>query len=217
MLFASLATLAVGCKPTPSLLDTHEEDQGTDSNPGETGQDTGAQDTGPFDTGTPAECRPTRTLDEGPNFRANAPERKDLRTLDEQGTSLLLRLQVRSTADCALLPGTTIELWQCQQDGLYDMLSEEMHYRCRVQTGDYGRVELITLRPPSYGEPDKRIQAHIHLKVTHPEHEPLITQLRFVNDPDDNGSTPAGLYLDPEVLEDGSQEARFMLALRPLA
>ena len=214
LLFASLATVAVGCKPTPTLLDTHEELDPGDS---EGGQDTGTQDTGPFDTGTPEECRPTRSSDEGPYFRADAPDRKDLRTMDEEGTALVLRLQVRSAADCALLPGTVIELWHCQQNGLYDMMSETFHYRCKVQTGDYGRVEITTLRPPSYGEPDKRIQAHIHLKVSHPDHEPLITQLRFVNDPDDNGTTPATLYLDPEVLEDGSEEDRFMLALSPPA
>lgn len=222
LLYASLATLAVGCKPTPSLLDTHEEgdatDSGKDTAPQDTGpQDTDPPDTGPFDTGSPQECRPTRSMGEGPNFRVEAPDRTDLRVLGDEGTTLLLRLQVRSTLACELLPGTSIEIWHCQPDGLYDMETDEMRYRCKVETGEYGRVEITTLRPPSYGAPDSRIQAHIHLKVSHPDHQTLITQLRFLNDPDDNGTTPANLYLDPQVQADGSEEVRFMLALSPLA
>ena len=215
LLLASVATLAVGCSPTPSLLDTHQDTDPLDSDPSETGMDTGPQDTGPFDTGAPEDCGVTASLDSGPFFRPDAPDRTDLRTLDEEGVILSLRFQVRSAADCALLPGTSLELWHCQRDGMYDMQSEEMHYRCKVTTGEFGRVVITTLRPPGYGDPDNRIQAHLHLKLIHPEHTTLVTQLRFANDPDDDGSTPASLYLDPTVLEDGSEDVSFVFSLSP--
>ena len=73
LLLASVATLAVGCSPTPSLLDTHQDTDPLDSDPSETGMDTGPQDTGPFDTGAPEDCGVTASLDSGPFFRPMHP------------------------------------------------------------------------------------------------------------------------------------------------
>ena len=214
ILSSGLALMALACTPTPSVKDDH--DSGADSDgPDHTGE-TG-DTAGPEDTGTPweDECFPTQPADAGPFYRENAPARTDLRTLGETGTELRLDLQVRTAADCTVVEGAVVELWHAQQDEIYDMTTDDLHYRTKLVSDDRGRLSIVTLRPPNYGTEDGNlIGAHIHVKIEAEGHLPLFTQLRFVGD-DYNGNFPVELQLDPTTADDGAQEAEFVFFLMP--
>ncbi|MED5372950.1 MAG: hypothetical protein VX899_18160 [Myxococcota bacterium] len=212
LIHASLASLGAaalsGCAPggrgEPSLL--------------------GLREPPPLDTGgwgdtaleTPGSCSDTPAFAEGPYYRDDAPVRADLRTAGETGTVLRLQMEVRSARDCRLLPDAIVDFWHVMQTGVYDLETEDMHYRCRLRTGYDGRVEVTTLKPISYyTDTGKLMPAHFHMKVTADGHEALTTQLRFLNDPDDDGQLPTELMLNPSTAADGSLDASFTFVLEP--
>ena len=212
LLVHGAALLALGCTPTPNLADTHDDtDAGNADDTDETGHTGETGDTGEL----PDECLVTEPMGEGPYFRANAPERTDLRTLGEEGVVLRLAGRVRSALDCRALQGATVEIWHAQMDGIYDMQSATMHYRCTLTTDDKGRFAITTFHPPSYGEDTDPIQSHLHVWVKHPDHEDIVTQLRFAGDPNDDGMAPAELLLAVETNEDGSEDMSFVFAMAP--
>ena len=213
LLVHGAALLALGCTPTPKLTDTHDTDRNTDDTEGGHTGETG--DTGEL----PDECLPTALMDAGPYYRADAPARTDLRTLGEEGVILRLAGRVRSSLDCRPLEGATVEIWHAQMDGLYDMQTNDMHYRTTLTTADKGRFDITTFHPPSYGADDAEgdlIQSHFHVWIRHPEHEELVTQLRFAGDPNDDGMTPLELLLEVETNEDGSEDMSFVFAMVPV-
>lgn len=161
-------------------------------------------------------CEVTGAFAEGPFYQSGAPARVDLRTAGEVGTTLVLDFVVRGGRDCRLLSDAVVDLWHVMQTGLYDLEGTEMHYRCKVQTGFDGRVQITTLKPISYyTETGKLMPAHFHIKVSAAGHDTVTTQLRFANDPDDDGQVPAELLLTPSTASDGSQQADFVFTLKP--
>ncbi len=172
-------------------------------------------DTGWEDTGVaPDACSTTTPFAEGPYFRSSAPDRTDLRVSSDDGTVFHLTLVVRSAADCLPLPGALIELWHCNPDGDYDMATSDLNYRCRLRTDFAGEVTLTTFKPVAYPLDDIRwMPRHFHLKVAAAGHDSLTTQLRFTDDPYDDGTLPASLMLTPTPLADGSESTTFVLVL----
>ena len=178
--------------------------------------DTGLLDTAWSDTGVEevSACEVTGNFAEGPFYKDGAPSRVDLRTAGELGTDLRMTLVVRSARDCSLLADAQVDLWHVMQTGLYDLDGADMHYRCNVQTGFDGRVEITTLRPISYyTETGKLMPSHFHLKVSAQGHKTVTTQLRFADDPDDDGQVPPELMLETTTASDGTQETTYVITL----
>jgi protocatechuate 3,4-dioxygenase beta subunit len=107
-------------------------------------------------------CAPTAPDMLGPFYKPNAPERA------RTGTGIVVTGAVRSSRDCAALPGARVEWWSADERGEYrDELRATQH------TDAQGRFTYETVSPGRYpGRPP-----HIHVRITAPNHKPLITQL----------------------------------------
>jgi protocatechuate 3,4-dioxygenase beta subunit len=108
------------------------------------------------------------------------------------GTSLALRGSV-SDLEGRPIPRATIDVWQVQPNGLYDIEEDHRKRNLRGQfvTDDRGRYEIRTVRPVDYTIPDdgpvgEMLEAtgrpswrpaHIHLKVAAPGFKTLVTHV----------------------------------------
>ena len=72
---------------------------------------------------------PTTTDILGPFYRPGAPLRKNLNPPDFNGDILHLSGTVFKEDGKTPMSNCLIEIWQCQQDGLYDNVSDEFLYR----------------------------------------------------------------------------------------
>jgi protocatechuate 3,4-dioxygenase beta subunit len=128
----------------------------------------------------PVNCVPTQPDGEGPYFAEGAPFREQIAPTAADGERLVVTGSVYAliSGRCQPLPGAVIDVWQVGLDGQYD-LTDQFNYRGKVESADDGSYRFETVMPPPYeGRP-----AHIHLKINHPDAQPLTTQLYFEGDP----------------------------------
>jgi protocatechuate 3,4-dioxygenase beta subunit len=113
--------------------------------------------------GAPAapRCQPTRQDAAGPFERASPPRRGRI------GTGHVLTGVVLSALDCRPIRGATVELWQSNAAGRYTRAGSGT-----VVTTRSGRFRFEGPYPPSY----EGRQPHIHLRVSVPSHETLLTR-----------------------------------------
>ena len=115
----------------------------------------------PAGTAYGGECSPTAPDQLGPFYKPGAPERSAV------GSGYALRGFVRSSRDCAIIPGARIELWLAGPGGAYD----DAH-RATIIADAQGAYRFESDPPPPYfGRPP-----HIHLRVSASGHETLVTQ-----------------------------------------
>ncbi len=121
------------------------------------------------------ECRDaddvTPAQTEGPYFKANSPERTNIRA-DASGTKLLLAGTVVTT-DCKPVARALVDFWQCDANGSYD--NSGFAFRGHQYTDAQGRYQLDTVVPGIYPGRTR----HIHVKVQAPGGRVLTTQLYF--------------------------------------
>lgn len=166
---------------------------------------------------------------EGPYYVPGAPELSARcvlpRRADEPGTPLLFQGQVRAV-DGTALGGAHIELWHADDDGYYSQFADglgipEWNLRGTVVADDEGRFAIDTIQPAPYAIPMDGATgqmtvaagwspfrpAHLHLKVSHPDHLLITSQLYFVGgqytDDDIAQATKPELMLDPTPRTDG--------------
>lgn len=108
-----------------------------------------------------ATCAPTEEDALGPFYKPNAPVRSSV------GKGYVLQGGVRSSKDCAAVPGAMIEHWLAGPDGGYD---DARRATIIAEASGAYRFE-ISLPPPYYGRPP-----HIHLRVSAKGFKTLITQ-----------------------------------------
>ncbi len=140
---------------------------------------------------------------EGPFYRPGAPLVAPPVALcadDEPGEVLFVSGQVRSAADGRPLPGALLDVWQTSQAGLYeheDPGQPDWNLRRRFHADGAGRYEFRTVAPAPYQIPHSgpvgRLlaavgrhpwrPAHLHLKVSAPQHKALTTMLYLEGDP----------------------------------
>jgi protocatechuate 3,4-dioxygenase beta subunit len=176
---------------------------------------------------------------EGPMYTNEPPFRKKIYEEYEgmgDDDPLFFRGAVTST-DGSPLPDAVVDVWQTGPAGGYDVWDErqpEGNFRGRVRAGEDGSYEFQTMLPKPYTVPttgpvgrylDAVGQhpwrpAHIHLKVTAPGHQTLITQVFFPDDPylenDTIGAVKSSL-VRPVERRDDHLECAFDIALRPVA
>lgn len=131
---------------------------------------------------------PTPDDVQGPYYRENAPMRENLFPAGEQGTPISYEYNVVGV-DGQPIEGATVDIWTADSQGVYDMESEEFRGRARAQTNAEGASSFSAIRPGNYDlglDPNtgERLfrPAHVHVKVSAPGHEPLLTQLYFADD-----------------------------------
>jgi catechol 1,2-dioxygenase len=157
---------------------------------------------------------------EGPYYVPDAPRLTSPATLpmreDESGTPLTFSGRVTSV-DGTPLPAATVEMWHADDDGFYSQFAPdipEWNLRATVVADDQGRFEIHTMQPAPYqiptdGSCGKLIAAagwhawrpaHLHLKVSAPEHQMVTTQLYFPGDPHNEDDIASAVK--PELMLD---------------
>jgi catechol 1,2-dioxygenase len=114
---------------------------------------------------------PTTTDILGPFYRPGAPFRVNLNPNGFTGEVLHLSGTIYQYDGKTPAPGCLLEIWQCQQDGLYDNVSDDYTYRASQKTGVQGKYRFTTSIPipyPSEGNPQVMRPAHIHMRISAP-------------------------------------------------
>ncbi len=158
--------------------------------------------------GKGASLKPTTWGELGPFYKREAPKTTQLRKPGDPGLPVTVAgkvLDVRGNA----LPGATLEIWQADHLGLYDL--EGYHYRALLVAGETGQYDFDSVMPGHY---PARVCQHIHYLVKAPGHKPLITQLYFATDPVFQGDPDRNYHLDP-LIRSRDQVRPVMLAGDP--
>ena len=129
---------------------------------------------GTGDDACTAPSEPLPSLTEGPYFREGSPERSSLVEPGTVGEQLLLSGTVYGT-DCIPLPGTKLDFWQADGNGVYD--NSGFRLRGHQFTDASGHYQLTTVVPGLY--PGRT--EHIHVKMQPKGGKVLTTQLFFPN------------------------------------
>lgn len=128
-------------------------------------------------------CSPTEPDVKGPFYLPGAPQRTVLAAPEEPGERILIRGRTLA-ADCqAPLAGALLDVWQADAKGHYHDENKNYRLRGRMKTNDQGVYEFSSIRPGRYQLEGGFRPAHIHFTVSHPDCEPLTTQLYFKGDP----------------------------------
>lgn len=157
---------------------------------------------------------------EGPYYVPNAPEQHSPAQIsmrpDEDGTHLLFQGQVRST-DGSPLSNAKIELWHADEEGFYSQFAPgipEWNLRGTFIADAEGNFQINTMQPAPYQIPTDGAcgqliaaagwhawrPAHLHLKVSAPDHELLTAQLYFPGD--EHNDDDIATAVKPELLLD---------------
>jgi len=121
----------------------------------------------------------------GPFYRPGAPIRQNLNPKDFKGEVLHLAGTIYKEDGKTPMSGCSIEIWQCQEDGLYDNISDEYLYRATQKVKNNGKYHFITTKPVGYPvEEGSTIfrPAHIHMRLSAAGQQDLITQVYFTGD-----------------------------------
>ena len=114
-----------------------------------------------------AACAPTDEDALGPFYRPGAPIRTSV------GKGYVLQGVVRSSKDCAVVPGAVLELWLAGPDSGYD----DAHRAALVADASGAYRFGSNLPPPYSGRPP-----HIHLRISAKSFATLVTQHYPVSD-----------------------------------
>lgn len=168
-----------------------------------------------------ASCPPTASNILGPYYRRGAPLRRRLATEQEPGIPLRVSGRVLDPV-CRPVARASVELWQTDAEGRYDNDTAEFRFRGRTLTDRDGRYQFDTIAPGRYpigsygsspdGQPQYRPR-HLHVKLTKRGFVPLVTQLYFRGEPE-NDHDPfivESLIVDP-VRSDASGRERWAIA-----
>lgn len=139
--------------------------------------------------------KPTPPNAIGPFYKRLTPTNGMLRAPGDPGMPLTLYGQVFDTRG-DVVPNTTIEIWQTNHHGYYDL--DGYRYRGQLQVDRSGAYSFESVIPGHY--PDKsRVCQHVHYLVRAPGHKPLVTQLYFATDPVFEGDPAKNYTRDPLI------------------
>ncbi len=118
----------------------------------------------------------TEAQTEGPFFKTNSPQRANLRETAFAGTNIALA-GIVVTRSCRPVPGALVELWQCDNFGVYDLIGHLGRAHAFTDAGGLYRFETIV--PGLYPGRTR----HFHFKFQAPNQPVLTTQFYFPNEP----------------------------------
>lgn len=128
----------------------------------------------------PSGLRPTTVTSIGLFYQPNAPEITTLWQPGDTGKRLQLRGRVLSTSG-APIADALVELWHADSTGSVD----ESRYRASQRSGEDGYFGIKTILPGHIERArynDVFGARHVHIRVTHPDHEPLVSLIYFKGD-----------------------------------
>ena len=128
---------------------------------------------------------PTTTDILGPFYRPGAPLRTNIISAGSTGTPLNLVGTIFSENGKSGLKNALVEIWQCNEKEYYDNVSDDYLFRGAQRTGAGGKYQFKTIIPVPY-KPNPNAEswrpAHIHMRVSVPGQQDLITQIYFKGD-----------------------------------
>lgn len=150
----------------------------------------------------------------GPFYRPDSPVRNNLVIPGEGGKIVELSGTVKHQDCITPYKNAKVELWHCDNNGVYDNSSDIFRYRGTTFTDENGEYSFETVLPVPYDVGNGTIRpAHFHMMITAEDYQPLVTQLYFSGDQhietDSSASVAAGRILDVEELADGTAKVHF--------
>ena len=150
---------------------------------------------------------PTTTDILGPFYRSGAPMRTNLRLPNSKATPIILKGQVLKEDGKTPIDNALVEIWHCDEYQVYDNASDEYKYRGGQRTNKEGKYEFKSIMPVPYkANPNNESSwrpAHIHMRVSVPGQQDLITQLYFKN----------GKYVDTDKYSSNPQAVNRILTI----
>ena len=129
---------------------------------------------------------PTTTDILGPFYRPGSPIRSNIVPPGSKGIPLRLSGVVYMENGKTPHDNALIEIWQCNENQEYDNSSDDYLCRGALRTGKDGKYEFSTIIPVPYKANPKNESswrpAHIHMRVSSPSQQDLITQIYFKGD-----------------------------------
>jgi protocatechuate 3,4-dioxygenase beta subunit len=136
---------------------------------------------------------PTPHVEVGPFYKKRAPKTTMLRAAGDKGVPLSVSGRV-FTSRGEPAPESTIEVWQANDGGLYDL--DGYRFRAIIsptRAGDYAFESVIPGHYPA------RVARHVHYLVSAPGCKPLSTQLYFATDEVFEGNPDKNFTKDPLI------------------
>ena len=136
---------------------------------------------------------PTAHCEMGPFYKSRAPGISMLRATGDRGMPLAVAGRV-ITVNGEVVPEARVEIWQADDDGLYDL--EGFKYRATLSPGAAGAYRFESVMPGHY---PARVARHVHYFVTAPGYKTLTTQLYFATDEVFEGNPDRHYTKDPLI------------------
>jgi catechol 1,2-dioxygenase len=150
---------------------------------------------------------PTTTDILGPFYRPGAPLRTNLRLAGSNGTPIVLKGKIFREDGKTPINNAFVEICHCDENEVYDNTSDEYKYRGGQRTKADGKYEFKSILPVPYkAVPNNEAPwrpAHIHLRVSVPDQQDLITQIYF----------KGGKYIDTDRWASAPQAVNRILAI----
>ena len=164
---------------------------------------------------------PTTTDILGPFYRPGAPFRVDLVQPGTKGDILHFSGTVLSKDGSTPMKDALVEIWHCNEDGVYDNTSDEYIYRASSNTGADGKYHFKTILPVPYKAGATLTRpAHIHMRISGTQLQDLVTQVYFKGDKhiseDMSSSNPRSLnrILDIGKNDNNEKVVKFDIVLK---
>ncbi|RYD82990.1 MAG: hypothetical protein EOP53_02120 [Sphingobacteriales bacterium] len=135
------------------------------------------------DSNKPESMCITTRVNSAENYRPNAPFRNSLLTKD---APMIMKINVSGTVytDCQTpLSNALVEVWQTDDYGEYDNNSAAYNYRASLKTDANGKYSFVTIIPGKFAHGDAYRASHINFRVSSKNHQEIVTQIFFKDDP----------------------------------
>ena len=154
---------------------------------------------------------PTTTDILGPFYRPGAPIRTDLVQTGTKGEILHFSGAVLGKDGKTPVKNALVEIWHCNEDGVYDNTSDDYIYRSSWRTGDDGTYHFRTILPVPYQAGATLTRpAHIHMRISETKMQDLVTQVYFKGDKhiaeDMSSSDPKSLHRILDISQNDQKE-----------
>jgi len=129
---------------------------------------------------------PTTTDILGPFYRPGAPMRSNIVPPNSKGIPMSLNGTIFKEDGKTSLNNVLVEIWQCDENEYYDNASDDYLFRGTTMTGTNGQYTFDTIVPVPYkanpNNDNSWRPAHIHMRVSIPGQQDLVTQIYFKGD-----------------------------------
>ena len=109
--------------------------------------------------------------------------RTNLRLANSNGTPIVLKGYIFKEDGKTPINNALVEIWHCDEKEIYDNTTDEYKYRGGQKTKNDVKYEFKSILPVPYkADPNDETSwrpAHIHMRVSVPNQQDLITQLYF--------------------------------------